>query len=265
MFETSTEHPDLFMLFTLGLLAFARIVLIMVQAPIWGSRHYNAQIKVGTAAVITILAFPNLPIPDHFPKEIRGLILALLTQIAVGAAIGFASFIVMGAAQFGGEMLDIQMGLSVAASMDPSSHGASKLLQRLNFYVAMLLYLILDGHHKLMIAIFYSFKVVPLTGMKMTGAQIQSMINMVGDIFVLGTQIAAPALGALFITQVALGLLARVAPQMNVFMLSFPLNIAIGISIFVVALPYVVRLLTHSFAVNDEQVLDTIRMLWPKR
>lgn len=260
---TVAFNETLFVVMGLGGLAFARIVAIMIQAPILGSKHFNTQVRIGTALALTMLAFPNLPVPDDFPEEMRGFLLAILTQIVVGLCIGMVSFMTMAAAQFGGEMLDIQMGLSVAASMDPSSGGASKLLNRLMFYIAMLLFLVVDGHHQFMIAIYRSFELIPLTYFRVSGALIEQLIRLTGEIFLIGIQIAAPALAALFITQVALGLLARVAPQMNVFMLSFPLNIAIGLMLVSVGLPVITRLLKYRFEVTLDEMFRAMGHMVP--
>ncbi len=254
-------EDDSFIALGVGMLAFVRIVLIMAQAPIFGSRHIKPQMKAGLAGCLTILAFPHLPMPETFPSDTMGFVMAILTQVIVGLAIGFVSFMVMAAAQFGGEMMDIQMGLSVAATMDPSSGGTSKLLMRLNFYIAMLLYLGIGGHHMLLRALFRSFEVVPVTQVNVSGQLVESFIGYTEEIFLIGLQIAAPPLAALFITQVAMGLLARVAPQMNVFMLSFPLNIAIGMMLFSIGLPMIESLLMVRFEVNQDQILDVVDML----
>lgn len=247
--------------FGVGLLAFVRIAFIFQQAPIVASRHIKPQMKVGLAATMALVAFPNLPMPENFPEDPRGLILAILGQIVVGLAIGFVSYLVMAAAQFGGEMMDIQMGLSVAASMDPSSGGTSKLLMRLNFYIAMLLYLGVDGHHELLRALFHSFKVIPLTEFRVSGRLILQFISHTEEIFLIGLQIAAPPLAALFITQVAMGLLAKAAPQMNVFMLSFPMNIAIGLMLFSIGLPMIKGLLLKQFIINQDRTMDIIYII----
>jgi flagellar biosynthesis protein FliR len=244
-----------------GLLAFVRIVFIFQQAPILASRHVKPQIKIGLAATMAIVAAPNVPIPEYFPSDPRGFLLALLSQMVVGLAIGFVSFLVMAAAQFGGEMMDIQMGLSVAASMDPSSGGTSKLLNRLNFYFAMLLYLGVDGHHMLFRALFRSFQVIPVTQFRVSGRLIQQFISHTEDVFLIGLQVAAPPLAALFITQVAMGLLARVAPQMNVFMLSFPLNIAIGLMLFSIGLPMIRDLHLKQFEISHDRTWDVVLII----
>lgn len=243
------------------LLAFTRILLVFVQAPIFGSHHIPRPLLVGVAATMTFLVFPSLPVLEEVPEDFREMALWILTQIAVGLVIGYVSFLIMAAAQFGGEMLDIQMGLSVAASFDPASHGAINLLRRLHFYIAMLLYLVLNGHHMLVEAIFHSFRVIPLNHFYLSDIGAAELIRTTGEVFVIGTQIAAPALGALFITQVALGLLARVAPQMNVFMLSFPLNIAIGVFMISVSLPLILKLLQAQFDVNLEDLEQMIHLL----
>ena len=258
-------NQEAFMAWGTALLAFARIAMVFVQAPIFGGQHFKAPIKVGMAASVTLLAFPNLPIPDPFPMDVRGFIFAILSQLAVGLVIGWVSFLVMATAQFGGEMLDVQMGLSAAAQADPSSHGAVNLLRRLHFYMAMLLYLMLNGHHQLWEGIFYSFDTIPLTYFQMTQAQIDTMIALAGEIYRVGLQISSPAVAALFVAQIALGLLARVAPQMNVFMLSFPMNLAVGLLLLTLSLPYILNLMEQRFDVNLEQLDTAIKMLRPPK
>lgn len=252
---------DFYTAFGVCLLAFVRIVLIFRQAPILGSNHMKNQIKIGLAATMAIVAFPNLPIPPDFPTEIRGFIMCILSQVVVGLAIGFVSYLVMAAAQFGGEMMDIQMGLSAAATMDPSSGGTSKLLMRLNFYIAMLLYLGTNSHHDFLRALYHSFEVIPVTKYNVNGHLIQLFIDHTEDIFLIGLQIAAPPLATLFITQIAMGLLARVAPQMNVFMLSFPVNIGVGMMMLSVGLPMIEELLLQQFEVNLQETYDVIDIL----
>ncbi len=234
---------------------------MMIQAPIFGSRHYNNKIKIGLAALISLVAIPNLPMPDYFPEDTLGFIMAIISQIVVGLAIGFTSFAVMAVAQFGGEILDIQMGLSVAATIDPSTGGTSKIIQRLTFYMTMLFWLVVDGHHQLFRVLFMSYEVVPLTYVHLSGDLAILFINITGDLFRLGIQLAAPSLAALFITQVALGLLARVAPQMNVFMLSFPLNISIGMLLLALSFPKVQQLLLTLFEENLDQLVETLQYL----
>ncbi len=256
-------NEEVFTAFGTGLLALARVTMVFVQAPIWGSQHFKAPIKMGMGIGVTLVAFPNLPMPKEFPTDIRGYLLCLLMQLAVGLIIGWVSFLVMATAQFGGEMLDIQMGLSAAAQADPSSHGAVNLLRRLHFYMAMMLYLLVDGHHSLWDAVFRSFEVVPLTYFQMTQMQLDQIVNLAGEIYVIGLQISSPVVGALFVAQIALGMVARAAPQMNVFMISFPMNLGIGLLMLGIAADWIMRVLDKRFEINIEQLKDAIDLLRP--
>ena len=121
--------------------------------------------------------------------------------------------------------------------------------------------MIFNGHHKLVEIIFSSFKVIPVTGLNYSGDVMHQLIVMTSQIFYLGVQLASPAMAALFTTQIGLGMLARVAPQMNVFMLSFPLNIAIGITVLVAALPLIVNSLQKLFELNNDYVIQIIKAM----
>jgi len=224
---------------TVLLLTFVRWVGFFVQAPIWGSRHIPKPVLVASAFIFSVLLYSQVPVSkavemagkramemDMFP-----LATLILSQFVVGLALGYISFIIMSAVQFGAELLDVQMGLSAAASFDPASHGAVNMIRRWAFYLAMIIYLLMNVHHLAMDTMRYSFEVIPLSGVPITKRVVMDMVEKTFLIFTLGLQIAAPIVASLFITQVALGLLARVAPQMNVFMLSFPLNIAIGMTL----------------------------------
>jgi len=254
-----------FVLFGLFMLTFVRFVTFFVQAPIFGSHHAGPQILVGTALAMSILVYPSLTVPSNFPSDLIGFIQLILIQAIIGLVIGYISFLVMATAQFAGELLDTQMGLSVAASFDPASHGAVNLIRRFKFYFAMIAFLIMDGHHLIIQAMFRSFTAIPLSGCTYSGALVHNLIGITAQIFVIGVQMAAPVLAALFITQVALGLLARVAPQMNVFMLSFPLNIMIGLALMVASLHMIYRLLDNLFLANYDQIMEGIRMMSPGR
>lgn len=250
-------------LFSMWLLAFARFAGFFVQAPIFGSHHFDKKVLVALAATMSIVLFPELKLPPTFTFEIVPYFLMVATQVVTGLVIGFVSFMIMAAAQFGGEMLDVQMGLSVASSFDPATGSTVNMMRRMKFYLAMILYLIMDGHHFLIRAIYQSFDLIPVTGMNLTGNVITQCVVLTGQIFYLGLQISAPALAALFVTQVALGLLARVAPQMNVFMLSFPLNIAIGLSLICASM-YVLFMTYHNlFDQNYRDVMAIVKAMAP--
>lgn len=257
------KQDQVFLYFTTFLLCLARIIGFFVQAPIWGSNHINDKILVGLSVTTAAIVYPFIPIPKELPGGPITLFLLILSQLAIGLVIGFVSFLPMAMAQFGGELMDIQMGLSSAAAKDPSSKGTINLIRRLKFYIAMLFYMILNGHHVLLRALIKSFSIIPLTGARFSGTLISELIRMTGQIFYVGVQIALPVLGALFMIQIALGIMARVAPQMNVFMLSFPLNILVGLTILTSSIPMFVSRLEPLFDNNFQDLLIALQSMMP--
>jgi flagellar biosynthesis protein FliR len=166
-------------------------------------------------------------------------------------------------AQFGGETMDVQTGLSSAATYDPSSKGTINLIRRLVFYMAMIAYLMMNGHHVLIKAVVKSFDIVPLTGVRFSDTLVTELIRLTGQVLYVGVQIALPVVAALFMIQIALGIMAKVAPQMNVFMLSFPLNILVGLSIMTSSMPIFYQRLKPLFEQNFNDIITALQQIIP--
>lgn len=247
------------------LLIFTRIITFFIQAPIWGSKHFPKQILIGMAACLSVILYPSIPIPENFPDSMGNYVLAILSQILVGLIIGYIAYIVLAAVEFAGQMIDIQMGISIAASFDPALKGSSNMLRRFEFYLAMLLYLFMGWHHFLIKALFKTYEVIPLTGLNFSGKLILELIQVTAALIIIGLKIAGPVLAALFIIQVALGMLARAAPQMNVFMLSFPLNIFVGLAILKVTFECLGTALQGYLDINyNVWLVDAVKYMIPK-
>jgi flagellar biosynthetic protein FliR len=263
------NNPEVYTKFLCLLLIFVRMIAFFVQAPIWGSAHIPKPILAATAFIISLVIYPHVPITDGL-REVGGRMMAsdfwplgvlIFSQFAVGLVIGYTSYLIMAAMQYGAELLDVQMGLSVASSFDPSSHGSVNMIRRWAFYLAMILYVLLNGHIKMLECMAYSYQVIPLTGFWLDERLFMDILHKTGYVFTLGMQISAPVVGALFITQVGLGLLARVAPQMNVFMISFPLNILVGMSLLSASLLLMRDRLSVLFDENLKWCWAEIRMM----
>ena len=257
-------EQQVFTLFGTFLLAFARIASFFVQAPIYGSRHFPKQLLVGLAATMTIVLYPSLPVPKDFPTNFGNFFLSLLSQLTVGLILGYISYITMACFEFAGQVMDVQMGISIAATFDPALRGTSNMLRRMEFYIAMILYMMLGWHHQLIRGLYKSFEIIPLTGFNLSGDLTIELIYTAGQIFVIGLQIAGPVLAVLFIIQVALGMLARVAPQMNVFMMSFPLNIALGIAILKASFDFLPPVMNYLFDLNMQWFIQAMKLMGQK-
>ena len=206
-----------------------RILALIASAPILGNPSVPVKVKVGLAILITILVTPTIqqPIPQIDPFSGVGLMI-LIQQIIIGVAIGLVMRIVFVAVEMAGEIIGLQMGLAFAVFFDPQSSGQVALIGRFLGVIASLAFLAIDGHLLMIALIAQSFSTLPIGTEGITLFSFNSLAEWGGEIFKSGLQLALPILTALLITNLALGILTRAAPQLNIFAVGFPLTLSIG-------------------------------------
>ena len=207
----------------------------LVLVPPFGTRTIPTVVKVGLAGALALPAAPRLA--ETPPSlDIPPLIGAVLLQVAMGLALGFITMMAFAAVQAAGSLIDLFAGFTVAQAFDPLSGNQSALFGRFYQLLAATLLFATNGHILLFRGFMSSFDVV---GLRTPSFASLADINLdgLGAFMVAAVEIAAPLLAALFLTEVALGLLARAAPQMNVFILGFPLKILLTLGLVGLVLP----------------------------
>ncbi|MDP1659688.1 MAG: flagellar biosynthetic protein FliR [Methylotenera sp.] len=213
-----------------------RILGVIAIAPIFSHSSIPKRVKLGLGIMLTLIIVPTLPpLPQFEIFSFQGL-LVLVQQLIIGLAIGFSMRLVFAAVDLAGQLIGMSMGLGFAMFYDPQSQGQSTALNRFLVMLAMLIFLSLDGHLLLITAVANSFITMPIA---VGGGGIDPMkIAMWGEtIFSAGLLLALPAVTALLITNMALGILTKTAPQLNMFGIGFPLTLSIGFLILALSLP----------------------------
>lgn len=222
------------------LLMFCRITAFFVSAPIFSMRGVPAPFKIGIAGYVTFLAFAAADAQTALTWS-SAYPLAVIKEILIGLALGFAAYLFFAVVQIAGSFVDIQMGFGIVNVIDPMTGAQAPILGNFKYYIAVLLFLTMNGHHYLMLAIMNSFKYVPLDGAVFAriaeGSISTFFIDTFVVVFALAFQIAAPLVATLFLVDVGLGLLARTAPQFNMFVVGIPLKIIIGFTTFAILIP----------------------------
>lgn len=215
---------------------FLRVLAMLSTAPVFDNRAVQRKVRVGLSAMIAIVLMQVLPPPPPINDAMS--LNLLLQQILVGVAMGFSMRLIFTAFEVAGDMLGLQMGLAFAQFIDPQKGGTTPLIGSYLSILASLVFLALDGHLLVIAAVIKSFEVVPISGnLDVVNA---NHIAMAGSImFMLALQIAIPVLGALIISNVILGILARAAPQLNVMSIGFSITITAGIWVLWVSMPYI--------------------------
>lgn len=233
-------------------LALARVSGMVVASPIYSSRALPGQVKAGVAvALALVLVPPGSALPPGLPNELLPFAGLLVVNTVIGLAIGFAASLVFGAIQTGAGLIGTQIGFGLSQVIDPLFEGASNAIDTFYTLFATMVFLTLSGHHWLIVALQRAFEVIPLTASGLSAELATGrVLAMAGELWVVAFQIALPIIGALLLTDVALGVLTRTVPQMNVFVVSLPLKVTVGIVVVLLTLP--------AFAVYLDTVFRTM-------
>jgi flagellar biosynthetic protein FliR len=217
------------------LLAIVRASAWIAIVPPFSTRAIPVMVKIGFAAAI------SLPIADHMtanapPLETGPLVAAVALQVAIGLTLGFIVYLLFTAVQAAGELIDLFGGFTVAPAYDPLANAQSSTFGRFYQLLATTLLFVINGHLLLVRGFMTSFDAVSVTGPSLQDLS-SNLLGTLGLFFVAAVEIAAPLLAALFLSEVALGLLSKAAPQMNVFLLGFPIKIGLTLVLGGLALP----------------------------
>lgn len=229
---------------------FLRVSGFMLIAPILGSAYIPAMIKILIAFVITIFIFPLVDVPvDIDPLSIPGLLIAS-QQLLIGITIGFIVQFVFNAIIIAGENIALTMGLGFAQLTDPVNGITIPIISQTLTIIASLYFLALNGHIALVNILINSFELMPFSAVLSMDA-IHSILNWAGRMFIGAVLISIPAVTALLIVNISLGLMTRVAPQMNIFSVGFPITMMLGFIFILISIPVIMnvfhRMLNESF------------------
>lgn len=243
------------------LLVFCRLGAMLALVPLLGHRAVPVVHRAGLALVLALILTPLVGDGTRAPAaDLATLAVAVAGELLVGVAIGFVASLVLAAVEGAGELVGLQMGFGVTAVLDPSTGGQATVLARFQHVLALLLFLTLDGHHLVLQATAASFRRLRPGAVVHAAEMAAGLVGLGGAFLRAGLELAAPLVGLLLVVNVALALLARVAPQTNVFLLGLPLTIALGIVAVVETLPYfsqAVATLIQRMAVDLDGVLGT--------
>jgi len=218
------------------MLIMVRVTVIMFILPVFSAKEIPKLARIGLGMLITFVIFktvkPIAPLPDLYE-----LLAAIMSQIMIGLVFGFVSFLVFMGIQLAGEILDIQIGFAVANVINPLNQTSVTVIGEFELTLASLIYLVTNSHHLLFQGISGSFNLLPPPYIGLDPSVAGNVTLFFTQACLIIFKVAAPAAIALFIVNVALGLMARVAPQMNVFVVGFPLQISVGLLMIAVSVP----------------------------
>jgi flagellar biosynthesis protein FliR len=239
------------------LLIVVRVSTMLFVFPVFSAKQIPVQVRIGLAFLMGFVLYRTVPAMAPLP-DWGALVAAVVSQVVLGLIVGFVAYLVFMGIQFAGEILDIQIGFAVANILSPQTQQQVTVIGELQLTLATLIFLATDSHLLMLQGIGGSFHLIPLPYINLDPGVVGNVMAFLQQAFLIVLKIGAPAAVALFLTNLALGLLARVAPQMNVFVVGLPLQIGVGLVMMALSVPllgYVAPQLFQQTAQNMDTVM----------
>lgn len=215
-----------------------RILGLLAAAPLFGNKAVPASVKVMLGVMLAAIVAPAVPaLPATDPMSLAGLLI-LAQEMLIGLAMGFSIRIIFAAVEMAGEISSLTMGLGFATFFDPNTQGRSSAISQFLALVVTLGFLSVNAHLVLLSALVESFSSLPVSATPIYSGGFKQLADWGGRIFSTGVQLSLPIVAALLITNVALGILTRAAPALNLFGIGFPITLGVGLLVVATTLPY---------------------------
>lgn len=223
--------------FNLFFLMSIRVGIVLFFFPFFNARIIPVISKVGLSLIIALILYPVVDIPPvEFPATVAGMFVLVAAELIVGMVLGFMTQLFFESVRIMGQLVGFQTGFAIANVIDPQSGTQVSILSNMAYLLAVVLFLLFNGHHVLLNALRESFDIIRIGGVGLRRPLLSEIIAHSGRMFVVGIKIGAPAIAALLFVKVVFGLVTKLIPQMNIMIVAFPLQIMIGLFFFGVSL-----------------------------
>ena len=243
------------------ILVLVRVSGIIATAPVFGSSNIPPQIKVVLSLMLALILYPFIPLITVYPDRPDHYIMLIASEMLIGLVLGIISRFLFGAVEFAGTVIGFQMGLGMAMVFDPQSQEQISIVGKFENITATLIFLAMDGHLIVLQALVRSYSVLPPGGASISRPLVENLTELSASVFVIGLQIGAPLIVALFLANAIVGLLARSVPQIQVFVVGFPLTLMLGFLFLFFGMPFFAQAVHQMFEKLDTQYFEAIKLL----
>jgi flagellar biosynthetic protein FliR len=243
-------------------LIFLRVISILMTAPFFDSKNIPLIFKAGLCFMISILLFPALRL-NKIPLliDVIPFGIGVIGEIILGITIGLSVKLIFAGVQLAGQLAGFQMGIAIANVMDPATSGQIPVLAQFNNLVAMLIFLSTNAHHWFLRTLIDSFKMVPPLSFHFNTSLFEQLMVFASRMFMIAVKIGAPIMASMMLASVALGLIARTVPQMNIFIVAMPIKIVLGLLCMGFALPFFASYLIQLFNQLGNTILFLLEII----
>jgi flagellar biosynthesis protein FliR len=240
---------------------FVRISALLLAAPMFGARTVPVRVRISLALLLTLTVAPQLTVPDDVqPLSAAGALL-VGREALIGTGMGFLLQMVFGAMAMAGEIIALSMGLAFASIVDPERGVSVPLVSQYFVVFSTLVFLALDGHLALLTLLVDSFRLLPPAAGGLGAGGFLSVAQWGGRMFEAAVFVALPASAALLVASMSMGLIARSAPQLNIFAVGFPMTLLLGLAALLLSVPLLAPQFESVLTAGLEQ-FQSVWSLW---
>ena len=234
--------------FVVFVLVLVRMSSIFVITPVFGRKNMPAYLKVGFAFLSALIIVPLLgDVQVDYKDNLLYFAVMAAQEFIIGIIIGYVSTLVFSAIFIAGQIIDVQIGFGMVNILDPMQDTQVPLTGNFIYILTTMFFLIINGHHILFGALFKSYSIIPINGFAYNDVLVNNILTIFIEVFAIGFKIALPVLAAALLCEVALGILAKTVPQMNVFVVGIPLKLGVGLLTLYFVLPVFFRTMSVTF------------------
>ncbi|GAB4475429.1 MAG: flagellar biosynthetic protein FliR [Anaerolineales bacterium] len=236
-------------------LTFTRIMATIIHVPVLAGRSIPNPIKIGFGLILAIFMTPlNYAAFGRSGLDLIAFTIAIGKELLIGTLAGYTANLAFGALSIAGNLIGLGSGFAAAQILNPALEEQGTPLDQILVVTSFLIFLAINGHHSFLLGLQKTFEVLPINSDLPTLAQ-EPVLQLTASLIKIGVQMSFPLLATLLLTDLALGLLARVAPQIQVFFLGIPLKIGLGIFALAVSIPALSPLIRSIFGNIAPQML----------
>ncbi|MGB3224456.1 MAG: flagellar biosynthetic protein FliR [Desulforhopalus sp.] len=242
----------------------SRVAGFIGAIPVISSAQAPGRIKTALVVAISLAVFPVMSgaVPNISFSPLPFMLL-VISELLLGLLLGLVARLIFTAVEFGATVIGYQMGFAAAEVFDPQNQRQVALISQFQNIFAILIFLAINGHHLFLQTAIRSYELLPPGQLDLSGQAVPYLMELASHMFSIGVQFSAPVLAVLLLSGLILGVLARVFPQLNVFLLSFPINIGAAFIVIALTLSMVSILIRREFDILGERFVLLLQYLNP--
>lgn len=236
-------------MFVIYFLTLSRIASFLYTGIFFSIKGIPNLVKIGFSMVLSYVVYMTMSPEIVVQDNVIGFALQVMSEAVYGMTLGYTTYLIFVTVQMAGQLVDIQIGFSIGSVYDPVTENKVSIFGKFYYWLSLALFLALDIHHFMILAIVKTYDIIPLGSGQLQGFFSLGFMSIFTGSLKAAFQIALPIMMILFLTDIIMGMLARTVPQINVFILGLPLKVLIGIAVLIVLIPAISESIVKSLEV----------------